>query len=72
MFIFTIELRKMNFRFKTREVLVFIFVSLGIYMAFIFGFAWIYYITGSIENSGKIFTSYKVVCVVYGVTVAEL
>ncbi|MEI7498924.1 MAG: potassium channel family protein [Bacteroidota bacterium] len=39
----------MNFRFKTREVLVFIFVSLGIYMAFIFGFAWIYYITGSIE-----------------------
>lgn len=49
MFIFTIELRKMNFRFKTREVLVFIFVSLGIYMAFIFGFAWIYYITGSIE-----------------------
>jgi len=39
----------MSFRFKTREVLVFILVSLGIYMVFIFGFAWIYYLTGSIE-----------------------
>ncbi len=39
----------MSFRFKTREVLVFILVSLGIYMIFIFGFAWIYYLTGSIE-----------------------
>ncbi|MCX6277174.1 MAG: potassium channel family protein [Bacteroidetes bacterium] len=39
----------MNFRFKTREVLVFILVSLGIYLAFIFGFAWIYYRTESIE-----------------------
>ncbi len=40
---------KMNFRFKTREVLVFILISLGIYFIFIFGFAWTYYITGSIE-----------------------
>ena len=39
----------MNFRFKTWEVLVFILVSLCIYMMFIFGFAWIYYVTGSIE-----------------------
>ena len=39
----------MIFRFKTREVLVFILLSLGIYLAFIFGFAWIYYKTGSIE-----------------------
>ena len=39
----------MNFRFKTREVLVFILVSLLIYMVFIFGFAWVYFITGSIE-----------------------
>jgi hypothetical protein len=39
----------MNFRFKTREVLVFILVSLCVYFAFIFGFAWIYYATDSIE-----------------------
>ena len=39
----------MIFHFKTREVLVFILVSLGIYFVFIFGFAWIYYQTGSIE-----------------------
>jgi hypothetical protein len=39
----------MSFRFKTREVLFFILVSLCIYMIFIFGFAWIYYKTGSIE-----------------------
>jgi hypothetical protein len=39
----------MSFRFKTREVLVFILISLGIYLIFIFGFAWIYYSTGSIE-----------------------
>ncbi|MCX6304699.1 MAG: potassium channel family protein [Bacteroidetes bacterium] len=39
----------MTFRFKTREVLLFILVSLGVYMTFIFGFAWIYYNTGSIE-----------------------
>jgi hypothetical protein len=39
----------MFFRFKTREVLLFILVALGVYMALIFGFAWIYYRTGSIE-----------------------
>jgi hypothetical protein len=39
----------MSFRFKTREVLLFILVSLGVYMVFIFGFAWIYYNTASIE-----------------------
>ena len=39
----------MNFRFKTREVLLFITISLCVYMVFIFGFAWIYYHTGSIE-----------------------
>jgi hypothetical protein len=39
----------MNFRFKTREVLLFIVISLCVYMVFIFGFAWIYYLTGSIE-----------------------
>jgi hypothetical protein len=39
----------MSFRFKTREVIVFILISLGIYFVFIFGFAWIYYATGSIE-----------------------
>jgi hypothetical protein len=39
----------MLFRFKTREVLLFILVSLGIYLALIFSFAWIYYRTGSIE-----------------------
>ncbi len=39
----------MNFRFKTREVLVFILISLGTYLLFIFGFAWIYYRTASIE-----------------------
>lgn len=38
----------MSFRFKTREVLLFILISLGAYMVFIFGFAWIYYNTGSI------------------------
>ncbi len=42
-------LMNMNFRFKTREVLFFILVSLLIYMLFIFGFAWIYYATASIE-----------------------
>ena len=40
---------KMNFRFKTREVLFFILMSLGIYLVFIFGFAWIYYRSGSVE-----------------------
>jgi len=50
MFTFTKDIEgNMNFRFKTREVLVFILVSLGIYMLFIFGFAWIYFVTGSIE-----------------------
>ncbi|MEI6172749.1 MAG: potassium channel family protein [Bacteroidota bacterium] len=50
MFTFTKDIEEnMNFRFKTREVLVFILVSLGIYMLFIFGFAWIYFVTGSIE-----------------------
>lgn len=55
----------MNFRFKTREVLVFIIISLVVYATFIFGFAWIYYLTDSIEmtpysktigyrNAGKI------------------
>jgi hypothetical protein len=39
----------MNFRFKTREVLLFILISLCVYIVFIFGFAWIYYNTGSIE-----------------------
>jgi hypothetical protein len=39
----------MIFRFKTREVLLFISISLGVYMIIIFGFAWIYYNTGSIE-----------------------
>lgn len=39
----------MNFRFKTREVLLFIIISLCVYLGFIFGFAWIYYHTGSIE-----------------------
>jgi hypothetical protein len=39
----------MNFRFKTREVLIFIMISLGVYLAIIFGFAFIYYRTGSIE-----------------------
>ena len=39
----------MSFRFKTREVLFFILISLGVYLVFIFGFAWIYYTTGSIE-----------------------
>ncbi len=39
----------MNFRFKTREVLVFILISLGIYLLFIFGFAWIYYNSAGIE-----------------------
>ena len=50
MFTFTKDIEEnMNFRFKTREVLVFILVSLGIYMLFIFGFAWIYFVSGSIE-----------------------
>jgi hypothetical protein len=39
----------MSFRFKTREVLLFILISLAVYIVFIFGFAWIYYSTGSIE-----------------------
>jgi hypothetical protein len=39
----------MRFRFKTREVLLFITVSLGIYLALIFGFAWLYFRSGSIE-----------------------
>lgn len=39
----------MNFRFKTREVLLFILISLGVYLALIFGFAWLYYRSGSIE-----------------------
>ncbi len=39
----------MNFRFKTRQVLVFILISLGAYLVFIFGFAWIYYYSASIE-----------------------
>jgi len=39
----------MLFRFKTREVFLFILISLGVYLVFIFGFAWIYYTTGSIE-----------------------
>jgi hypothetical protein len=39
----------MSFRFKTREVLLFILTALSVYVAFIFGFAWIYYATGSIE-----------------------
>ena len=38
----------MNFRFKTREVLIFVLISLGIYLGLIFGFAWIYYNSGSI------------------------
>ena len=39
----------MNFRFKTREILVFILISLAIYVVFILGFAWIYYHSESIE-----------------------
>jgi len=39
----------MNFRLKTKEVFIFILMALGIYLAFIFGFAYIYFITGSIE-----------------------
>jgi hypothetical protein len=39
----------MNFRFKTREILVFILLSLAIYVVFILGFAWIYYHSESIE-----------------------
>ncbi len=39
----------MNFRFKTREVILFILISLCVYMVLIFGFAWIYYFTNSIE-----------------------
>ena len=39
----------MNFRFKTREVLVFILIALGSYLFFIFVFAWIYYSSGSVE-----------------------
>jgi hypothetical protein len=39
----------MNFRFKTREIFVFTLVSLGVYLGLIFGFAFIYYQTGSIE-----------------------
>jgi len=39
----------MNLRFKTREITIFILISLAIYLGLIFGFAWIYYGTGSIE-----------------------
>ncbi len=39
----------MNLRFKTREITIFILIALGIYLGLIFGFAWIYYATGSIE-----------------------
>ena len=39
----------MNFRFKTREVLLFILTSLCVYLVIIFGFAWVYYGSGSIE-----------------------
>jgi hypothetical protein len=39
----------MKFRFKTREVLTFILIAIGTYLFFIFGFAWIFYVTGSIE-----------------------
>jgi len=39
----------MNFRLKTKEVVVFILMALVIYLMFIFGFAYIYYLTGSIE-----------------------
>ena len=39
----------MNLRLKTREIVIFILISLGVYLAFIFGFAWIYYASGSIE-----------------------
>jgi hypothetical protein len=39
----------MGFRFKTRELIIFILISLAVYLVFIFGFAWIYYATGSIE-----------------------
>jgi hypothetical protein len=38
----------MNFRLKTRELLVFILVSLSIYIVLILGFAFIYYVSGSI------------------------
>lgn len=46
----------MTFRFKTREVLLFILISLGVYMVFIFGFVWIYYKTASIEMTACRFT----------------
>ena len=39
----------MKFKFKTREVLTFILVALIVYMILIFGFAFIYYQTDSIE-----------------------
>jgi len=38
----------MNFRLKTRELLVFILVSLCIYLTIIVGFAYVYYISDSI------------------------
>jgi hypothetical protein len=38
----------MNFRLKTRELLLFILVALGIYLLLIIGFAWLFYGTGSI------------------------
>jgi len=38
----------MNFRLKTRELLLFILVALIIYLVLILGFAWLYYTTGSI------------------------
>jgi hypothetical protein len=40
---------RMNFSIKTREVLKFIFFSLCCYGVFIFGFAYLYYMTDSIE-----------------------
>jgi len=39
----------MNLRLKTRETTLFILISLGIYLLIIFGFAWIYYSSRSIE-----------------------
>lgn len=39
----------MNLRFKTREIFIFTLVSLGVYVGLIFGFAFVYYKSGSIE-----------------------
>jgi hypothetical protein len=38
----------MGFRLKTRELLIFIFISLAVYLTLILGFAALYYLTGSI------------------------